>query len=76
MHKLPNIIATIILLLLYSFCNAQSGAINPAKRPHDWWQANWKKDSLPCISLDEAFAYLKGRKSKKVIVLLLMKAPI
>jgi cell wall-associated protease len=68
MHKLPNITVTMILLLLYSFCNAQSGAIHPAKRPHDWWQADWKKDSLPGISLEQAYEYLKGRKSKPVIV--------
>ena len=34
----------ITLLLLTSFSNAQSGA-HPAKRPQDWWQADWKKDS-------------------------------
>ena len=47
---------------------SQSKATHPAKRPHDWWQADWKKDSIPGISLDEAYNYLKGRKSKPVIV--------
>ncbi|HLK30769.1 MAG TPA: S8 family serine peptidase [Puia sp.] len=57
-----------ILLLASSFSYAQSGAEHPAKRPQDWWQADWKKDSIPGISLDEAYNYLKGRKSKTVIV--------
>ena len=33
--------------------------------------ADWKKDSLPGISLDQAYEYLKGRKSKTVIVAIL-----
>jgi cell wall-associated protease len=68
MHKLRNIVATFILFFLFSTTNAQQTASHHTKRPHDWWQADWKKDSLPGISLDEAYAYLKGRKSKKVIV--------
>ncbi len=63
------------LILAFQFCiicnlysNAQNGATNPVKRPHDWWQADWKKDSLPGISLDQAYEFLKGRKSKAVIV--------
>lgn len=68
MYKYLILTITIFLQLSYNFCNGQSGAINPAKRPHDWWQADWKKDSLPGISLDEAYNYLKGRKSKQVIV--------
>src|SRR5450432_1494399 len=68
-----KIIVSSISCLLASlfFCihsYAQSGAYNPVKRPNDWWQADWRKDSLPGISLDEAYAYLKGRKSKHVIV--------
>ncbi|MEP7253157.1 MAG: S8 family serine peptidase [Ginsengibacter sp.] len=54
------------ICILYS--NAQNGAANPAKRPHDWWQADWKKDSIPGISLGQAYEYLQGRKSKTVIV--------
>lgn len=57
------------LILAFQLCcifvlhsNAQMGAYNPVKRPHDWWQADWKKDSLPGISLDQAYEYLKGRK--------------
>ena len=55
-------------IFLFMQLHAQSGAEHPAKRPQDWWQADWKKDSLPGISLDEAYDYLKGRKSKPVIV--------
>jgi cell wall-associated protease len=68
MYKNLILAITIFMQLPYSFCNGQSGAYHPTKRPHDWWQADWKKDSLPGISLDEAYAYLKGRKSKQVIV--------
>lgn len=72
MDKYLILALTIFLQLSCSFCNAQSGAVHPAKqRPHDWWQADWKKDSLPGISLDEAYAYLKGRKSKPLIVAIL-----
>src|SRR5450432_445602 len=70
---MKRIIVTLLWSLLASLffrvqSYAQSGAYNPVKRPHDWWQADWKKDSLPGISLDEAYTYLKGRKSKQVIV--------
>ncbi len=47
---------------------AQPRPQDPPKRAKDWWQADWKKDSLPGISLDLAYDYLKGRKSKRVIV--------
>jgi cell wall-associated protease len=50
---------------------AQQGAQNPPKRAQDWWQADWKKDSLPGISLNEAYDYLKGRKSTRVVVAIL-----
>lgn len=70
-----NIHIPIWCLLAFLFCwvnvYAQSGAYNPVKRPHDWWQADWEKDSLPGISLDEAYNYLKGRKSKPVVVAIL-----
>lgn len=65
--KMKNVLF-VALLLCCMQSSAQSGAEHPAKRPHDWWQADWKKDSLPGISLDEAYNYLKGRKSKTVIV--------
>ena len=55
-------------LLFISGSYSQHSADNPAKRPHDWWQADLKKDSLPGISLDEAYKYLKGRKSSPVVV--------
>ncbi len=55
-------------LLFISSSYSQHSADNPLKRPHDWWQADLKKDSLPGISLDEAYYYLKGRKSSTVIV--------
>jgi len=45
-----------------------SKAQQPLKRPYDWWQADWKRDALPGISLDEAYDFLKGRRSKTVIV--------
>ena len=65
----------ICCLVAFIFCcinvYAQSGATSSAKRPHDWWQADWKKDSIPGISLDKAYNYLKGRKSKPVIVALI-----
>lgn len=60
-----------IFLLTSSFGYGQSGTKHPAKRPHDWWQADWQKDSIPGISLNEAYDYLKGRKSKTVIVAIL-----
>jgi len=64
-----HVITTIILLpILLSSVYAQSGASETTKRPKDWWQADLKKDSIPGISLDEAYSYLKGRKSKPVIV--------
>ena len=50
---------------------AQPGPSSSVKRSHPWWKADWKKDSLPGISLDEAYNYLKGRKSKSVIVALI-----
>ena len=50
---------------------AQPGPSSSVKRSHAWWKADWKKDSLPGISLDEACNYLKGRKSKSVIVALI-----
>ncbi|HEY4877232.1 MAG TPA: peptidase S8, partial [Puia sp.] len=62
------ILASLSFIFLFIKLQAQSGAEHPSKRPHDWWQADWKKDSLPGISLDEAYNYLKGRKSKTVIV--------
>ncbi|HEY5462130.1 MAG TPA: S8 family serine peptidase [Hanamia sp.] len=69
---MKKIILTLVGCFLISFfciqVFAQSGAEQPAKRPHDWWQADPQKDSLPGISLDEAYNYLKGRKSKPVIV--------
>jgi cell wall-associated protease len=69
---MKKIIILTVSCLLVSFLIeksfAQSGAEHPSKRPHDWWQADWKKDSIPGISLDEAYNYLKGRKSKPVIV--------
>jgi subtilisin family serine protease len=68
MYKNLIVVLTLFLVLSYNFGMAQSGAEHPAKRPHDWWQADWKKDSLPGISLDQAYEYLKGRKSKPVIV--------
>ena len=68
MYKNLIVVLTLFLVLSYNFGMAQSGAEHPAKRPHDWWQADWKKDSLPGISLDQAYEYLKGRKSKTVIV--------
>ncbi len=46
----------------------QSNAQRPLKRPHDWWQADWIIDSIPGISLNEAYDYLKGRKPRPVIV--------
>ncbi len=58
-------------LMLIFFCMQlpfQSNAQSPIKRPHDWWQTDWKKDSLPGISLNEAYDFLKGRKSKTAIV--------
>ena len=61
-------VCCLLISLLFTQSYAQSGAENPAKRPHDWWQADWKKDSIPGISLDEAYDYLKGRKSKTVVV--------
>ena len=60
-----------IFLLTSSFGYGQSGTKHPAKRPHVWWQADWQKDSIPGISLNEAYDYLKGRKSKTVIVAIL-----
>ena len=67
-----NIRIPICCLLAFVFClvnvYAQSGALNAGKRPHDWWLADWKNDSIPGISLDKAYNYLKGRKSKPVIV--------
>lgn len=57
-----------ILQLISSFSYGQSTLTNPVKQSHIWWQADLKKDSVPGISLDEAFNYLKGRKSKPVIV--------
>jgi cell wall-associated protease len=67
---MPRYIIIIFSFLVSFGSNAycQNGAEYPAKRPHDWWQADWKKDSIPGISLDEAYNYLKGRKSKTVIV--------
>ena len=47
---------------------SQNDVQHPHKRPHDWWQADWKKDSIPGISLDQAYEYLEGRKSNPVIV--------
>jgi cell wall-associated protease len=55
-------------LFFFTRSYAQSGVRYPTKRPHDWWQADWKKDSIPGISLNEAYDYLKGRKSQTVIV--------
>ena len=57
-----------VLLLFFSGARAQHGADYPVKRPHDWWQSDLKKDSLPGISLEEAYNYLQGKKSKSVIV--------
>jgi cell wall-associated protease len=66
---MQKLIFTFLLCCICNlFSNAQNGATNPAKRPHNWWQADWKKDSLPGISLDQAYEYLKGRKTKTVIV--------
>ena len=63
-----NVHIPICCLLAFVFClvnvYAQSGALNAGKRPHDWWLADWKNDSIPGISLDKAYNYLKGRKSK------------
>ncbi|MEO7488299.1 MAG: hypothetical protein ABIU77_14410 [Ferruginibacter sp.] len=59
---------TTFLLLSYHFSFAHSDAENPAKHPHDWWRVDRKKDSLPCICLNRAYQYLKGRKSTSVIV--------
>ncbi len=64
-------ISTYWLFTFLFFCMqsyAQSLVTNTAERPNDWWQADWQKDSLPGISLDKAYNYLKGRKSKQVIV--------
>ena len=62
------LISFILIIVQFSF---RSYAQAPSKRPLDWWQADWKKDSIPGISLDEAYNYLKGRKSKTVIVAVL-----
>lgn len=64
----------VALLLWCVQSYAQTGAEHPVKRPHDWWQADWKKDSLPGISLNEAYDYLKGRKSKTVIVAIIVES--
>ena len=39
-------VCCLLISLLFTQSYAQSGAENPAKRPHDWWQADWKKDSI------------------------------
>jgi cell wall-associated protease len=57
-----------ILILVSSQSLAQNRTDSSVKRSHDWWQADWKKDSIPGISLDKAYTLLKGRKSKTVIV--------
>jgi cell wall-associated protease len=46
-------------------------ALNPLKRQYDWWLADWKKDSLPGISLNEAYHYLEGRTAQPVVVAIL-----
>ncbi len=61
-------ISQLFLIFLCAQLPLQSNAQRPTKRTRDWWQADWKKDSIPGISLDEAYKYLKGRKSKTVIV--------
>ena len=66
MHKL--ILTFLLCIICNLFSNAQNGIYYPAKHVHDWWQADMKKDSLPGISLDQAYELLKGRKSKTVIV--------
>ena len=49
------------LLLISSVSYGQSSAEKLTKRLKDWWQADWKKDSLPGISLDEAYSYLRKK---------------
>lgn len=61
-------LSALTFIFLCTQLPVQLNAQRPAKRPQDWWQADWKKDSLPGISLNEAYNYLKGRKSKTVIV--------
>ena len=70
MKKAADIPIYFLLVFLFYCVNvyAQSGVTNFNNRPHDWWQADWKNDSIPGISLDKAYSYLKGRKSKHVIV--------
>jgi cell wall-associated protease len=69
--KLKIIAAVLFLLFVCLFMKSNAQSSQPTKRPHDWWQADWKKDSLPGISLEQAYEYLKGRKSKPVIVAIL-----
>jgi cell wall-associated protease len=68
MKKIITSISCFLIFFSFEKSHAQSGAEHPVKGPQDWWQADWKKDSIPGISLDEAYNYLKGRQSKPVIV--------
>jgi cell wall-associated protease len=61
----------IFLLSLLTF-KAQAQALSSTSRPpKDWWQLDLKQDSLPGISLRQAYDLLKGRPSQTVLVAVL-----
>lgn len=61
----------IFLLSLLTF-KAQAQALPSTSRPpKDWWQLDLKQDSLPGISLRQAYDLLKGRPSQTVLVAVL-----
>lgn len=61
-----------IFLLSLPTCYVGAQSLQPSARPpKDWWQLDLRQDSLPGISLRQAYDLLKGRPSQTVLVAVL-----